>query len=189
MFFLLFRNCFVRSFIVKVRFVFIKASKSISLLKSNLKKAEVRVVSVDEYYKILQINSIKNLYQKRLLQKFFQNFLKSYQIDKIIDIHRLIYKLYILAFIRLYLVFPISILKPFYSRLKEDLSTLQELYIQGNNIYKIETILNYKENGYNRHFYIKWKDYEDKENIQESRRNIFIKELLADYKIRLELLR
>jgi len=49
----LFRNCFIRFFIIKVRLVFIKANKSINLLKSNLKKAETRVVPIDEYHKIL----------------------------------------------------------------------------------------------------------------------------------------
>src|SRR6266699_5154532 len=88
--------------------------------------------------------SIKNLRQKRRLRKLFQKFLRPYQIDKVIDIHKLIYKLYIPAFIQLHPVFLILILEPFYNRLRENLSILQKLYIQGNNVYKVETILNYK---------------------------------------------
>ncbi len=133
--------------------------------------------------------STKNLHQKRLSRKLSQKFLRFYQIDKVINIYRLIYKLYISTFIRLHLVFPISALEPFHNRPKENPLTLQKPYVQSNNIYKVKPILNHKKNRYNKHFYIKWKDYEDKENIQEFRRNVFIKELLADYKIRFELLR
>ncbi len=109
--------------------------------------------------------SIKNPHQKCPLQKLFQKFLGLYQVDKIVNIYKLIYKLYILAFIRLHPVFPISVLEPFYNWLEEDPLTLQEPYIQGNNIYKVEVILNYKRNRCNKHFYIKWKDYKDKKNI------------------------
>ena len=132
--------------------------------------------------------SIKNLRQKRLSQKLSQKFLEPYQIDKVVNTHRLAYKLHIPAFIRLYPVFPISALKPFHNRLKEDPSILQEPYIQGNNVYEVEAILNHKGNRRNRQFYIKWKNYEDEKNIQKPRRNVFAKELLADYKIRLRLL-
>ncbi len=53
MFFFLSCNCFVQSSIIKIRLIFIKTGKSISLLKSNLKRAEVKMVPIDEYYKIL----------------------------------------------------------------------------------------------------------------------------------------
>ncbi len=32
-------------------------------------------------------------------------------------------------------------------------------------VYIVEIILNHKRNGYNKYFYIKWKDYKDEENI------------------------
>ena len=133
--------------------------------------------------------STKNLRQKRPSRKLSQKFLGPYQVDKVVGMHGLAYKLYILVFMRLHLVFPISALEPFYGRPGEDPSTLQELYVQGNNVYEVEAILNYKGNGRNRQFYIKWKDYEDEENTWEPRRNVFAKELLADYEARLGLLR
>ncbi len=46
-------NYFVRSSIVGVRLVFIGINKFVDPLKSNLKKTEVGVVLVDEYYKML----------------------------------------------------------------------------------------------------------------------------------------
>ncbi len=49
----LFCNCFIQSSVVRIQLVFIKTSKSIGLLKSNLKKVEIGVVSVDEYYEML----------------------------------------------------------------------------------------------------------------------------------------
>ncbi len=52
-FFLLSHNYFARSSITKARPVFIKASKSTGPLRSNLKKAEVRVIPVDKYHKML----------------------------------------------------------------------------------------------------------------------------------------
>ena len=133
--------------------------------------------------------SIKNLRQKRLSRKLSQKFLGPYQVDKVVGTHGLAYKLHIPAFMRLHPVFPISALEPFHGRPGEDPSTLQEPYVQGNNVYEVEAILNHKGNGRNRHFYIKWKDYEDEENTWEPRRNVFAKELLADYEARLGLLR
>ncbi len=47
------RNCFVRSFIARVRPVFIKVGKFVGFLRSNLKKAEVGVVLIDKCYKML----------------------------------------------------------------------------------------------------------------------------------------
>ncbi len=49
----LFCNCFVRSFIIGVRLVFIGVGKSIGLLGLNLKRVKTGMVFVDEYYEML----------------------------------------------------------------------------------------------------------------------------------------
>ena len=46
-------NYFIQSSIVGIRLVFIEVGKFVDPLRSNLKKAEIGVVLVDEYYKML----------------------------------------------------------------------------------------------------------------------------------------
>ncbi len=53
MFSLLSRNCFVWFFVAKVRFIFIKASNFVGPLGSNLKRAETKMVFIDECHKVL----------------------------------------------------------------------------------------------------------------------------------------
>ncbi len=50
---LLSRNCFVRSFAIGVRLVFIGAGKFVGPLGSNPKRAEAGVVPVDECHEVL----------------------------------------------------------------------------------------------------------------------------------------
>ncbi len=52
-FFFLFRNYFIQSFITRVQLVFIRANKFVDPLELNLKKAETRIVPIDKYYKML----------------------------------------------------------------------------------------------------------------------------------------
>jgi len=53
MFSFLFYNCFIRSSVVKVQLVFIEIDKSIGPLRLNFKRAEVGMVPVDKYHKVL----------------------------------------------------------------------------------------------------------------------------------------
>ena len=50
---LLSRNYFVQSSTIRTRPVFIGAGKSVGPLESNFKRAEVGIVSVDEYHEML----------------------------------------------------------------------------------------------------------------------------------------
>ncbi len=52
-FFLLSHNYFIRSSAIGVQPIFIKVNKFADPLGSNLKKAEVGMVLIDKYYKIL----------------------------------------------------------------------------------------------------------------------------------------
>ncbi len=111
-----------------------------------------------------------NIKTKRSSNKLNHTKLKSY---KILEIKELInYKLNLLTFMKIYLIFHICFLK--FTDLNTSIQTKSsEIDSESQNIkYEVKNILNQQDIKSQSHWLIKWKDYEHIENTWKSKRNL-----------------